>query len=91
MPSQFITDKQIAFQRAEKAFLEAQKAVLNIDYQRPDFAQNVKRAQKEAAEAEAQITKALSYASETQRKRLKQYEQELAWLKDQIERNDKFR
>lgn len=91
MASHYITDKQIAFQEAEKAFIQAQDAIENIDPTRADFGHNVKRAQKEAIEAEAQITKALSYASETQRERLEQYREGLEILKQQIEISNELR
>lgn len=91
MASHFITDKQIAFQQAEKAYFEVQEALENIDPDRPDFGHTVKQAQKEAIEAEAQIEKALSYASETQRKRLEEYREHLQSLKQQIEISDELR
>ena len=87
MGSNNMTDKQIAFQRAEKAFVEAQEAVENAERTRtsPDYGHNMKRAQEEAIEAETQIEKAISVSSETQKERLLGYREELETLKQQIE------
>lgn len=90
MGSHNMTEKQIAFQEAEKAFFEAKEAIANLDPSSSDFGHRFKCAQQETIEAETQIDRALEFASETQRKRLYSYREQVDKLKHQLELSEEF-
>lgn len=78
-------DKQQAYQAAEQAFVQAQEAKAEIDSSRSDYAWHVNKAKEELEEAEIQIMKALTTASDTQHEQLTKYQEQLEQMKSELE------
>lgn len=77
-------DKQQAYQAAEQAFVEAQEATADVKPTESNYAVLKSRAIREIEEAEQQISKALTVASERQHRQLDEYDQQLNELKQQL-------
>ncbi|WP_078554235.1 hypothetical protein [Bacillus alkalicellulosilyticus] len=77
-------DKQLAFQTAQQAVVQAQDAVAEITPSAPDAGHDTKIAMQEIEEAEVQIQKALTVCTEHQKVQLGQFQDQLDQLKSQI-------
>lgn len=84
MPIPYHKNKQEAFRAAEQAVFEARQAVENIVKHEPSEGTLTKRAWQEINEAEVQMNKALTVATEKQHKQLAQYEEEIMELKSNL-------
>nr|WP_017727458.1 hypothetical protein [Halalkalibacterium ligniniphilum] len=78
-------NKQQAFQAVQQALAQAVQATGNIQSHTADEGVHRKRAKQEIEEAERQIEKALTVASEHQHEQLTLYQQQLEELKQRIE------
>lgn len=81
-------DKQQAFQAAEQGFIEAQDIYNEIVVDSKDYGQQLKHLKNEVNEALQQIENALEVASETQRKRLRQYQNALESIIQELNETD---
>ncbi|MGM7723120.1 hypothetical protein [uncultured Metabacillus sp.] len=77
-------DKQQAFQAAQQGATEAIDAYQNIVKESPDYGRQLKHLTEEVNEAYQQINNALENASETQRKRLEQYQNDLEKIVNEL-------
>ncbi|WP_026674127.1 hypothetical protein [Alkalihalobacterium bogoriense] len=78
-------DKQQAFQAAQQAVVQAEEATAVIDDSPNDIGHHTKTAMQEIDEAEQQVLKALTVASEHQKEQLHQYQQQLEQLKNKVQ------
>ncbi|MFD3445663.1 hypothetical protein ACFDTO_13785 [Microbacteriaceae bacterium 4G12] len=70
-------DKQQAFQAAQQGTKQATDAYNNVVKNDPNYAYHLQHLRQEVNEAYEQIQNALENASETQRKQLEKYQQDL--------------
>lgn len=78
-------DKQQAFQAAQQGTKQAMEANDHIVKNDPDYGQHLKELREEVQEAYEQIQNALATASETQRKQLEKYEQDVQQIMQGID------
>ena len=78
-------DKQQAFQAAQQGTEDVENLYHNIVKNDPNYASDLKHLRQEVKEAYEQIQNALEAASETQRKQLQQYEQDLQHIIQNVE------
>lgn len=79
-------DKQQAFQAAQQGIKQAMDSNEQIVKNDPDYAHQLKHLRQEVNEAYEQIQNALETASETQRKQLEKYEQDLQQIVQDVNR-----
>jgi seryl-tRNA synthetase len=80
-------DKRRAFQEAQQSYEQVNEAYGSIMKDSADYGSQLKHVGQEITEAYAQIQSALVTASETQRHQLKQFEENLRTIKEQVERD----
>ncbi|UOE92658.1 DUF2524 family protein [Alkalihalobacillus sp. LMS39] len=78
-------DKQQAFQAAQQAVVQAEEATSVIHDSPNDVGHHTKMALQEIEEAEQQVLKALTVASEHQKEQLHEYQQQLEQLKNKAQ------
>lgn len=77
-------DKQQAFQAAQQGVNEAQQLYSEIVKDSANYGHQLKHLKKEVIEAQQQIENALEVASETQRKRLEEYQEALEQIVSEV-------
>lgn len=78
-------NKQQAFQAAEQGVEQARDVFESMDSASSDFGHHLKRLKQEINEAEKQIENAHEVASETQRRQLQSFQQEIDRLKQHFD------
>mgnify|MGYP007126124575 CR=1 FL=1 len=77
-------NKQQAFQAAQQGTTQAMDIYENIVKDDPDYGSDLKRLKNEVLEAYEQIDNALEVASEKQKQQLKQFQQDLQGIINEI-------
>lgn len=81
-------NKQQAFQAAEQGLKEAKDVYREIDVDSADYGHQIKQLKNEVNEALQQIENALEVSSETQRKRLRQYQDDLHSISQEVDHTE---
>lgn len=81
-------NKQQAYQAAEQGVTEAIDTYENIVKDSADYGTQLKHLSEEVNEAYQEINNALENASETQRQRLEQYQQDLQKIVNDVNNSD---
>lgn len=82
-------NKQQSYQAAEQGILQAMDVYENlVPENSANYGNQLKHLKQEVNEAYQQITNALENASETQRSRLEQYQQDLAQIVNEVNETD---
>ncbi|AOH54820.1 hypothetical protein ABE28_010695 [Peribacillus muralis] len=77
-------DKRRAFQEAQQSYHQVYDVYSSIEKTAPDYGTELKHVKQEVNEAYQQIQTALITASEHQRKQLKQFEQDISAIVDEV-------
>ncbi|MDQ0229926.1 hypothetical protein [Metabacillus malikii] len=82
-------NKQQSFQAAQQGTNEAMDIYENIVKEDADYGSQLKHLSEEVNEAYQQINNALENASDTQRQRLEQYQQDLQRIVNEVNQSEK--
>ncbi|WP_285766876.1 hypothetical protein [Peribacillus sp. SI8-4] len=81
-------DKRRAFQEAQQSYQQVYDVYSSIDKTAPDYGTELKHVKQEVNEAYQQIQTALVTASEHQREQLKQFEQDISAIVNEVNSED---
>ena len=81
-------DKRRSFQEAQQSYKQVNDAYSSIEKTAPNYGTELKHVKQEVNEAYQQIQSALANASEHQREQLKQYEQDIQVIVNEVNSDD---